>query len=374
MFFSLRFLLFFIGLAWRWYYRPKWKNAFDCNGKDGFLWLSRNKQGIEGWKIAVALPTAFRFRFDKETALDRWLKRLGLACEFQTGHPDFDQSIYIACDHPGLHQALEARPDLRKVILGLMRSYREVGSDGKLLWLAKTSHMPPDQTSYAKLGKLARAFEAALPEMRITAAPYLKRVLVCEVLLLLLVCYTVAGIGAAMLTREEFVHFDTFGLFWRGLIFSVVLGLAVFFLWRKILGKSSWFARCMSGNIWLLLFCAPAAGVLLFGDMNRHLDNAPSTVLTAQVEGTTTKASRLRSRRRTTFYVNVVSPVTDGVKLANGKVLSSFPEKVKVTQSSYNLAKSRGRHEVFFIVKPGWWGLPWCEKYVLQPAGAVRRW
>lgn len=99
MWFSLGLITLFITLAFQWRYRwvRAWSGELDSLGGKSCETGLRSIRGlVYGLRVAVDVPTEFRFELKRENGWDRFFKWTGLAVEFQFGHMGFDPLVYVA--------------------------------------------------------------------------------------------------------------------------------------------------------------------------------------------------------------------------------------------------------------------------------------
>ena len=140
-------LLIAIGAGVIRFLSPTWrgKPTGIAGGRAAYESVSKTKGGkITGFRLGVGLDTGFVFDFHKESQTDRFFKWLGLSDEVQTGDSSFDQKIYVACDHLGLHDILTFEPRARAAILAALDAgYDRIRSDGRVLWMRKEAEKEP---------------------------------------------------------------------------------------------------------------------------------------------------------------------------------------------------------------------------------------
>ncbi len=102
------------------------------------------------WGLAFKTPLVFTLT--RERWWDRVCKFLGVATELQTGDEGFDRKIYVAGDHPALHQLLAGDARLRERIVGLfVRGAVRIFSDGRHLWVEWTEPAYPSDRNLDEL-------------------------------------------------------------------------------------------------------------------------------------------------------------------------------------------------------------------------------
>lgn len=132
------FMLFgtlFVGLAMR--DRFSGKDSAELEGQRYEYEVMRSKRQIVAVSIALTVPDEWRFVLRREYWFDRFFKSLGLAREWQTNDPQFDQAVYIVSEDRLLLETLSGDPELRRCVEQLLQ--RRSGSSlncyrGKL-WL-----------------------------------------------------------------------------------------------------------------------------------------------------------------------------------------------------------------------------------------------
>src|SRR3990167_7448768 len=123
--------------------------AGNYQGMPYYVDTSHDKEGdMTAFQLGMPLPTESLFKFGPEGKLGRLCKSLGISTEYQSGDANFDEQIYLACDHPVLLQQLGNSTQSRYLILELLvhRQFDSIWSDGEVLWASKSSTEQPEET------------------------------------------------------------------------------------------------------------------------------------------------------------------------------------------------------------------------------------
>ena len=107
----------------------------EVGGRATYQSVSKTKRGdITGFRLGIGLDSGVIFDIHEETNVDRLFKDLGLSQELRTGDDTFDQRIYVACDHLGLHDLLTQEPRVRAALAAMFDAgFGPIRSDGKVV-------------------------------------------------------------------------------------------------------------------------------------------------------------------------------------------------------------------------------------------------
>lgn len=358
MWIALRLVLALVGAVVRLLARRRWDGArSDYRGLAYFVDVDEHKGRTTGFTIGAARRSPTWVRLQKERAVDRWFKRVGLASECQTGDARFDDAVYVVSDHPHVAEILTGTPELRDAIRdALVRGYRRVEFDGRHVTLSRTSSAGPKDADKELLARVHAASERLEDEAPSRLAdPFVWRALAVECLIWSAFGYAVGGAVESALASED-VHVRTAPLVWTGLLVAlaafVVLG-GLIALWLR---GSSRGHRVLVESAVVLTLALPLASIQAVGDANRALDDAPPVVVRRVVESTEVHTHR-RRRGRTTHTYHLRLRPGDGPEL---------PSSIEVDVEVYRAA-SRGS-TVELEIAPGRFDIPWYRRIAVGDA------
>jgi hypothetical protein len=302
--------------------------------------------------VSVAGESEGRFRVKKESGLDRFFKRYGIAKEVQTLDKAFDDDYFILSDTVDFARQFFQPPEKREAVHAIFRlGYTVVEHDGKTMKATCTPFrlrdtFPPDFVTTA-VSRLA-ALSTDIPLVPQTPSLDLgvwktKRAFAFAVPILGLV------IGAPLwiLGIVRYPPLDGFWLFLNSLKYS--LPLLFVFLWsavRLLRGRStSHHELIVVGILALIAFPSAAMGTETF--FNGWLDGSPSSPHTIVVLDKYVSTSG-----KTTDYVLVLESWRPGRQTEKLEVSSWAHQRVVV-----------GQTEVTIETKPGRFRFEWMVSY-----------
>lgn len=327
MWILLRLVVSGIGFAIRYLTRQSRKLPLSSfSGISYSEQIFRSKGRVTGYRLSVPLESGVVFVLTREGGFDRWSKALGLSVEFQTGDPDFDRRVYVACDHPFFCRSLKENCKTREAVdLLLSGGFRRVWSDGK--WLHASSDRVQEHSKFVPLlDTLKEGVSHAEAGMaRRTSDDFAWRVLLVEALLWAMAGYAGASL-LELITAPQDVHLDQSRLIWLGLGLSAVVGCGLIGLIVVFLQRSSRSHRVLWESSLLLLFSLPVFGIQGVSDVNRGGDQSPSVEMQVRVERKWTTVHRRRRGRRSVQHYASFRPESPGIP---------FPNRVRVTSTLY---------------------------------------
>lgn len=257
--------------------------------------------------MGVELEAPIWFRLHRETGRDRWFKRLGLATEIETGDPDFDTFVYVACDHPRFGRLLEGSKEARSLISELLwAGITRIEYSGGVLWCSmKRKPSTHEQSLVARLGK-------ALAPLRDDSSsrfedPFLRKALVVEGVVWSIAAYAASSLIVTLSLPEIYLTDASYLL--PGL--SIAAGLFALLLagvWVFLRGSSRAHRLIIESAV-VLALGLPVAGVQIFDDLNRGLDSSEVKIETTRTECqrrvATSRSRRGGSRTTITHWLHV---------------------------------------------------------------------
>lgn len=357
MWILLRLLIAAAAFAVRYFQRAsRPKPAGEIAGTPYFLKLHRgNYRRIKSFEIGVALPAKVLFRLQKESASDHLFKRLGLAQELQTGDVGFDERVYVACDHPALHQLL--REDVntrRRIVQALEMGFDDISSDGEVLWLERAADREPNPAELRLLAKLGGAFSDLESRMQGWHDPFAAKTVVVEAVVWSILAYAVSAF-VALSHHTTWEYFQKTRLFGFGLLVAAVL-FGVLFAWVMTwMRGSSRGHRILVESAIVLALGLPVTGTQIVSDLNQNVGDPEKTVVRLEVSGTRVEKHRRRRRTKVRYFV-------DFTPVAESQV--AVPRTLRVEEELHHRAAAGQTAELH--VAMGWLGIPWLEKIELR--------
>lgn len=321
------------------------------DGMPYFVRLSRTKAKIRRFSIGAALRTPW-FRLTPEGGLDRFFKTAGIACEAESGDPEFDQRVYVAGDHPAIHELLRRSGEARAAIQeAFAAGFSTVHGDGVSLWLDHPDGREPRPDELQLLARLRAALvELESHPMIGLRDPFLWKTIAIEGVLWSIAAYAAGGVIEAVANKEDY-HLHRapligYGLLVALLFFALVFSAVLLFLWGSSRGH-----RLVIESAILLALSLPVLGVQAVSDVNRGFDRAEPSVVTRTIA----RAEHRRSRRSSSYYIYLApAPAGQGPAL---------PDRIRVARATYARASAGRLAEVH--VAPGFLGLPWYREILI---------
>jgi len=316
--------------------------------------VDESKGRIQGFTIGTARRSPTWVRLHAESALDRWFKRVGIANECQTGDAAFDETVYVASDHPHIAAVLGEEAELREVIRSaIAQGYSRVQFDGTSISMQRDASRRPNENDRQLLQRIHAAsarFEDEVP--RRFADPFLWRAFAIEGAIWSLFGYA-AGTVLEGLVEAADIHVHGGDLVRLGLLVAAVAlacFLALIVAWMR---GSSRGHRVIVESAVVLLVSLPVASIQAVGDTNRALDEAPSITTARILDHCEVREHRGRRGRRWYTHHLWLRPTREADALA-------LPQTIEVTRSLCDASGSGVSVE--FEIGPGRWGLEWYRR------------
>jgi hypothetical protein len=234
-------------------------------------------------RIGVELTMNVCFALTKESRWDRLFKLVGLSEELQTGDRDFDERIYIACDHLGFYYALRKSAEARKLVHDMIADgCNRIWSNGHTLYASARKPIDTD-VWVPRLDRLR--IELARATTKATSRfgdSFTWRVLVVEAIVWGMAGYA-AGAAFDYFFHRYPYHLDSDRLLVYGAAAAVMILLGLLALIVLFLQRSSRSHRILVESVLLLVLSTPVLGVQLVSDINRSADDADSILVRSLV-------------------------------------------------------------------------------------------
>lgn len=265
---------------------------------------SKHKGRIVGTRFGVPFEHPVFFQLSREGGLDAWFKRIGFTHEVQTGDPEFDELVYVSCDHPALAPVLQADGEVRAAIQRLVghTATKRMHADGAHLWVDRGGDAMPDDAAIRDLDTVRSAL-AAIPaeHLQVLRDPFFWRALLVESIVWGAVFYGAPAV-LEMTVRGHPQYFAWSPVIVTGLgasvgIFALLLGLA----WWLLRGSSRTH-RVITESAILLAIGVPLSSIQMVSDVNIALDRSVPEIISPEVREKYTRITRSRKGRTRTHY------------------------------------------------------------------------
>jgi hypothetical protein len=380
MWIVIRLLLALFGFLMRqWRRRRALGKARGAHeGEPYFVHEVKDKSSVKSISIGMALAAPTWIRMHRESRFDRFCKRLGVANERETGAADFDDQVYVTCDHLGVSTILAREAKLRAAILAAMGlrgagegdsvgeddsliepappGAKQISYDGTAVWM---EDIAASEATPEILSRMAALHAASAPigdtkRQGRFSDPFLWKALIVEGLVWGIAGYA-AGAVLGNIVHPEDLHVWPSQLVWAGLgvaLGALILLIALLVLWLR--GSSRGHVVLAESAV-VLTLGLPLASIQLVADTNRALDEAPAQTVVVHAHSCESK-KRLLGRRS---YYYAISIARTEAELAASDV--ELPSTVDVAREVCSgVAPSTDRLEL--EIGPGRWGLPWYRR------------
>lgn len=359
MWIFIRLSLAALGFGLRFWRRSPGEHVGKHKGWPYYLKTHEKEKVITSVSLGMALKSPSWIRMHRESKVDRFFKKVGIAGEIQTGDRAFDEQVYVTSDHPAVEALLTSSAALRAAVL---RAF-ELGAvcvryDGRAIWLDK---LPGAEATKAHLDVLAALCKASTPlnqgrERRFTDR-FFWRALVIEGAVWANVGYAVGGFienGA----HPEDVHVSSTPLIAVGLMMAAALFAGILGIIALVMRGSSRGHRIVIESALLLAIGLPLAGVQLAGDSNRALDDSPSQLTKVGVASCEVR-QRSSGRNGTEKYYALTYALP--APSSDAPPAPELPTEIRVTRSLCDAIRNGGE-ELEVELGAGRWGIPWYRQ------------
>lgn len=336
----------------RFFYRRTTRGELRRGARtDWVLATAKHKGSVVATMFGVPFSHPIYFRLSEENALDRFFKGIGFTREVQTGDPNFDQVVYVSCDHPALAPVLQEDALARAAILSLFgKDTKSIYADGEHLWARRSGDAPPGEAELDEL-RLARDALQMVPSDQLQL---LRDAFFWKALLVESIAWTIAvyGLAAApdIATRSHPQYFEWWPVLKTGLVASVGVFAFLFGLAWWILRGSSRAHRVFTESALVLLIGVPLSSIQMVSDANIALDRSTPAIIEQRVADRYTRVTTGK-RRRTHYHLRLSGAAPAGMEI---------PTDIEVSLSVYGRASKGG--PITIRMRGGALGLPWVEE------------
>jgi hypothetical protein len=325
------------------------------NGRPDYLWnkmgSGKDKDKVVRLSIGMALTSPREIRMHRESVLDFFVKRIGIAVELQTGDSAFDELVYVTSDHPGVKALLTSSAPLRAAILRAFElGARRVRYDGKAVWL---DDIPEAVVTTPHLETLAALWKASAPLSQEPPHWFADRFL-WKALVIESVAWGIAGYAAGSVLEHfdhvEDLHVWTGALIGIGCVVALLMFAAMLAAIVLVMRGSSRGHRIVIESALLLAIGLPLAGIQLVADVNRALDDSPTQSLKVRVA----RCDVYRGKGRRSYSL----VIDDSTSIA--PPAPEWPSKIQVSRRLCDALVRGGDLEV--ELGAGYLGLPWYRQ------------
>jgi hypothetical protein len=307
------------------------------------------------FSVTVECPEGYAFKITKETAFDRFFKRLGLAVEVTTHDPSFDDNYYIAADNSMFAREYFGKSEHRRIIDKLFQAgFNQLQLKGRkltALWMPYRLKTPPTREEVDEIAASLGTLREKIPTMPPEQPPGIpvwkfKRAVAFTVSILAVV----TGLISMMTGLLEYTPLDGGTMFLDSLKYSLpLLVLFIYATIRMIRGRSASHREFVAIAV-IALIGFPLAGFGYEATFNGVLDQSEPR----HHEVLIIKKFISRSKNSKSYYL-VVESWRKGTQTE--KLKSNFRTYQKVTVN-----ESRA----IVVTKPGKFNFEWLESYRIE--------
>lgn len=363
MWIIIRLVLAAIGFVVRqWRHRPLGQAAGEHKGMPYFVRKRSTKKTVS-LSIGMPLMAPTWIRMHRESALDKFFKRIGVANELTTGDPTFDERVYVTCDHPAVATLLAGAPELRAAILAAFaHGCQSVRYDGSMVWMERMNAVVASPKLLDPLLALQTASEPLCEEPRRWFADrFLWKALFVEGLIWSIAGYALGALLGYGVHNEDF-HIWPSAVVWTGLqVALVALAALLGGIWLLMRGSSRGHRVVIESSI-VLALGLPIAAIQAVGDSNRALDEAPARTLSVHASRCQVRTHGTRRKRYSYHALLTAEPRS----APDAPDAPAMPADIEVSPELCGAIKPGSELEL--ELGPGRWGIPWYRRI---RAGAV---
>lgn len=329
----------------------------DVNGRKYYYkYFSGSRNDPSYFKIWIDCRSRGSFRVGRETGLDRFFKRLGIAVEIQTGDSQFDEGYYINTDTVEFTRACFNSPERRQVVNQLFNhKFKEILHDGKHLEI-KISPFKFDENfdktiiefAVERLSAFSRDWPEDYYEPKVIGTPAWK--FKRGIIYAISITSVVAGAGLLIWGNISYPPLDKLKIFKDSLNHSIpvfILFIVASIMFLK--GRSS-SHKDLLFSLGFAVVGFPLTGYSGTVVANGFLDRAPASQYEVMVRGkryTTSKNSH-------TYYLDLKSWRENHTH-----------EEITVRKSVYDKAAA-GTTIIRVTTRPGYLGYEWVVGYAIK--------
>ncbi len=229
--------------------------------------------------IYIPSQTNLYFKLTPERSIDKFFKFIGFSKELQTGNHDFDDKIYVACDHPYIDHIFKTTPSLQKIILDLFddKTVSITNSDARLIINSKSKL--DINVVLPKLNSIKEILELNASQVHNKFKDiYFYRALILESLIWSIAFYSFGSLVSSYYNHQA-TYLQTTSIINLGVESYIVFIIFFLILVKFFLIGSSRGHRILVESILVFILCLPIACLQAVSDINIYLDRNPTLVV-----------------------------------------------------------------------------------------------
>lgn len=329
-----------------------WKRKYKEHITARYSYLehtTKNKHGhVISHILAIPFKSSLYFNIYPENSGSRWLKKCGLAYEFQTGDTAFDEEYFLAIDHYYMIKLLREQKQIRDLIQQVFhlnemtpKNFKvlEIFSDGDVLGI-KFNAVHLSENLIYKLYEFKKNLQDMLKEggHRFVDHFFSKQMIV-DGIVLSFVTYAFSSL-IEYFYATQYLH-ATRKILFNGSYLSVIIFTLLFLFYKKLMSGSarshmSFWWNFIASALSLVIICSQT---LL--DLNIYFDRSEikqySTFVNEKVEQ--------RRRRSRNYYLDLTFSE------------KNFPYYIKVPEKVYS--NTPENKDIIIEYRSGYLGYPY---------------
>lgn len=323
-----RLILLILGFIIRLY--NKTFLSLDLKTSNGIRYhehTAKNKAGeLVAHSIFLPIKNNYYFKLTREKGIDKFFKSIGFSQEFQTGHKNFDDEIYITSDHPFIYELLQTNLTLQNHILEIFtNNVSHITNNGSWLYLSSRSQLDLDSTLIQLKSVLDILEKDTLHQHSRLKDRFFYKALVIESLIWSIGFYSFGSLSDFIFHHTD-LHLQLQPIINLGLEIYVVALILLALLIKFILSGSSRGHRIFIESALVFILCLPIACMQAVSDLNIYLDLRPTIIKDIKILG---KWSEYHSGRRYRYH-------SYHIKVAPEPSLPQLPEVITVDHTIYD--------------------------------------
>jgi len=318
----------------------------------------KNKQNVLSTSFVFEFKTKTIFKLSPESRIDKFFKSIDFSEEIQTGDNQFDDLIYIACDHIQFRQKIVSDSRLRDLIkIFFNRAGRSIKTNGTTL----VFNIKGDISADPQLKQLALQIQKIFTELNQKPPhemmdPFVIKAMVAEACVWSFGIYALLSFLDILLVNNQDVHFNKWLIIKSGLVLGLTLVALALLLVYLFFRGSSRGHRIFVESFIVLLLTVPMGGIGFVYDLNTGLDRSPAVQVQLRINNLERKVHRSRKGGTSYSYHMSIQQISD---LDRWKV----PTDIRIEQSVFY--ELQNRQNALITVRQGWLKYPWIQH--IQP-------
>jgi len=325
--------------------------TLTIKGDNCYIKQTKSKNRASSTTYTFQCEFSHLFSLSPENRWDILFKDLNLTTEIQTGDADFDQKIYIACDHHRFSQTLISDPSFRDQIKYIFSNACEkIHTNSKSITFKFTGDVA-QQTELMNACHDLMTKIKNIPEMSsgLLDDPLAIKIFIIESLIWSLAIYGFMNVAEYYANRYQDLYLYGSPLIYQGLGLALALFFLLLFFIIRFFQLSSRGHRIIVESFIVLLLGLPAASISMLSDLNIYLDSNQTKTSRVYIMYKSSKTNRGRRSSTTSYHITV--------KRSHDKEATVY--NLNVPYDVYNSVTINGEMDI--EISPGYFNHPWYK-------------